>query len=418
MLNFVRNNNRPATPGINIKSMQKANITLYTVIGDPARIESAIEDRFKEMTQEINSEDGQVTLTLADDTDITFNIKHQQNEPDFIASHTAGMAQYFSQVETPLLEIKENVLRQISVFNCVTGITFDVIEDDDRTNYIINCLFAVANDVNGFLLYPSMQIFTKEGQLLFSVTGDSQLTEFTPIANADLLDGNRPAEAQADTERRLRSFALLEARDIPFMEHLPSEAYESEVRMRSREEMVKRAAALFAIAVYSEVMLSENSGREEAVFYFNKMDELYGVKSYLTPNETQYINTLDPEEHECVQYVWRYECCGVLLWAAGVVEDLSYPSEIIDVPVLAAIFWQHKGISDLLAKGYARPKSEILDAADLTMRYDWACVEARIHGKDAPASLDGGIVVERHYAFNWIIGANGGADWDDIQPNT
>jgi hypothetical protein len=26
--------------------------------------------------------------------------------------------------------------------------------------------------------------------------------------------------------------------------------------------------------------------------------------------------------------------------------------------------------------------------------------------------------MERHYAFNWIIGANGGADWDDIQPNT
>lgn len=32
--------------------------------------------------------------------------------------------------------------------------------------------------------------------------------------------------------------------------------------------------------------------------------------------------------------------------------------------------------------------------------------------------LQGVIVMERHYAFNWIIGANGGADWDDIQPNT
>lgn len=398
--------------------MQKANITLYTVIGDPGRIESAIEERFKEMTKEITSEDGHLTLTLADDTDISFTINHQQNKPDFIASHTAGMAQYFSQVETPLAEIKENVLQQIRVFNCVTGITFDVNEDEDRTSYIINCLFAVANDVNGFLLYPSMQLFTKEGKLLFSVTGESQLTEFIPIGNADLLDGHRPEEAQVDTERRLRSIALLEARDIPYMEHLPSEVFESEVRMKSREEMVKRAAALFAVAVYSEVMLSENAGREEAVFYFNKMDELYGVKSYLTPNETEYINTHDPEEQECVQYVWRYECCGVLLWAAGVVDDLAYPSEIIDVPVLAAIFWQHKGINDLLGKGYARPETEILDAADLTMRYDWACVEARIHGKEAPASLDTGIVVERHYAFNWIIGANGGADWDDIQPNT
>ena len=32
--------------------------------------------------------------------------------------------------------------------------------------------------------------------------------------------------------------------------------------------------------------------------------------------------------------------------------------------------------------------------------------------------LDGGIVMERHYTFNWITGANKGAAWDDIQPNT
>ena len=64
------------------------------------------------------------------------------------------------------------------------------------------------------------------------------------------------------------------------------------------------------------------------------------------------------------------------------------------------------------------PEKEILDEADLTLRYDWACVDARIHGQKAPTGIDGGIVIERHYAFNWIIGANNGADWDHIQPNT
>lgn len=398
--------------------MAKANITLYTVIGNPERIVTAIRECFKEMTKEIIPEDGKIILMLLDDTSIDFNINHQKDKPDFIASHTMGMANYFASVVTPLEELKENVLRQILVFNCVTGITFAVDENEDRTNYIINCLFAIATDVNGFLLYPTMQIFTKEGQLLFSMKGESQLTAFTPIGNADLLDENRPEEAQADVERRLRSIALLEARSIPYMELLRSEALESEVRMRSREEMVKRAAALFAVAIYSELMMSENSDREEALFYFNKVDELYSVKSYITPKEIAYIDNPEPEEQECIQFGWRYECCGVLLWAAGVVDDLSYPSEIIDVAVLAAIFWQHKGIKDLLSKGYARPTAEILDAADITLRYDWACVEARIHGQKPPASLDNGIVIERHYAFNWIIGANEGADWDDIRPNT
>ena len=388
--------------------MAKANVTLYTLIGDPGRVVKAIQERFKEMTEELVCEDETVDLTLPDGTHVIFSIKHRQSKPDFIASHTSGMANYFSQVETPLAELKENVLRQIRVFNCVTGITFDLDDNEDRTNYILN----------GFLLYPSMQIFTGEGKLLFSVKGESQLTEFIPVGNADLLDGNRPEEAQADVERRLRSIALLEEKHIPYMEYLRSEALESEARLRSRKDMVQRAAALFAVALYSEVMLSEGSGREEALFYFNKMEQLYGVESFMTPGEKAYIDNPNPEEQECIQFGWRYECVGVLLWAAGVVDDLPYPSEIVDVPVIAAIFWQHKGIGELLSKGFPRPQSEILDAADITLRYDWACVEARIHGKEAPASLNGGVVMERHYAFNWIIGANGGADWDDIQPNT
>lgn len=122
----------------------------------------------------------------------------------------------------------------------MTGITFDIDDNEDRTSYIINGLFAIANDVNGFLLYPSMQIYTQEGKLLFSIKGESQLTEFIPVANADLLDGNRPQESLADMKRRLRSNALLKARNIPYMEQLPCEVLESEVQMRSREEMVER----------------------------------------------------------------------------------------------------------------------------------------------------------------------------------
>ena len=337
--------------------MEKANVTLYTVIGDPNRIVKAIQERFKEMAEELVCEDETVDLTLPDGTHVIFSIKHRRSKPDFIASHTSGMANYFSQVKTLLAELKENVLCQIRVFNCVTGITFDLNDNEDRTNYILNRLFEIAGDVNGFLLYPSMQIFTGEGKLLFSAKGESQLTEFIPVGNADFLDGNRPEETQADVERRLRSIALLEEKHIPYMEYLRSEVLESEARLRSRKEIVQRAAALFAVAVYSEVILSEGSGREEALFYFKKMEQLYKIESYLSPAEAAYIDNPDPEEQECIQFGWRYECAGVLLWAAGIVDDLPYPSEIIDVPVLAAIFWQHKGCSELLSKGFPRSQS-------------------------------------------------------------
>ena len=314
--------------------------------------------------------------------------------------------------------LKENVLRQIRCFNCVVGIVFETDDNNDRTRYLINTLFDLAHQVKGYLLYPNMHLYDGEGKLVFSREGESELTEFTPIAHADLLDGDRPEETSADRERRERSVALLQTQGIPYLETLKSEVPETEVHLKSREEMMQRAATLFVVAVYSEVMLSENPDRNEALTYFNKMDEIYGIQSWLTPAEAAYISNPDPTGQECIQFVWRYENCAVLLWAAGIVEELPYPSEICDVPVIAAIFWQHKSIGDLLGQGIARSTTEILDQADLTYRYDWACVDAHIHKQEAPARLDGGIVMERHYTFNWITGANKGAAWDDIQPNT
>lgn len=398
--------------------MEKANLTLYTVIGDPERIPATIRKFFNQVTKNTEASAGQVILTLQDDSQMKFTISHEREQAGFIASHTEGMANYFSQAETGNEELKQNVIRQIKCFNCVTGIVFETDENQERTQYIINTLFDIATEINGFLLYPNMHIFNGKRELVFSNEGESELESFTPTANADLLDTGRPDDTAADNERRLRSTATLKAKSIPYMEQLRSEVNEQEARIKSREEMVKRATALFAVSVYSEVMLSENPDRSEAIGFVNKLNEIYGIEQWLTPRETDYLMNPEPEQNECIQFVWRYECCGVLLWAAGITEEIPYPSDICDVPIIAQLFWQHKSISDLLSKGIPRTDAEILDEADLTLRYDWACVDARVHGKEAPASLDGGIVMERHYAFNWITGANGDIEWDDIQPNT
>lgn len=398
--------------------MEKANLSLYTAIGDPEQIATAIQKYFKIVAKDFSREDNRIVTTLQDDTNITVTVHHQATHPGFITPHTQGMANYFSQAETPNGELKQNVLRQIQCFNCVAGIVFEMDDNTDRTNYITNTLFDIAGEINGFLLYPNMCIYNGQRQLVFSAQGESDLTTFTPTANADLLSNGRPDETEADKARQERSITLLKAKGIPYITHLPAEVTEQEAALKSREEMLRRATALFAVAVYSEVLLSETPDREEALGFVDKLDEIYHIKSWLTPSEAAYIGNPAPAENECIQFVWRYECCGVLLWAAGVTEELPYPSDICDVPIIAELFWQHKGIDDLLSKGIPRSETEILDAADLTLRYDWACVDARVKGKEAPAALDGGIVMERHYAFNWITGANAQARWDDIQPNT
>lgn len=398
--------------------MEKANLTLYTVIHNPKTIAAVVKKLFAPVIQSFLTEDERIVLTLQDDTSLVFHVSHIQNKPEFIEIHTQGMANYFAQAETVNQSLKENLLYQIRCFNCVTGIVFETDDHKERTRYIINTLFDLAQQVNGFLLYPNMRIYNGEGKLVFSHSGESELAHFIPLTQTNVPDDNRPEESENDRKRRERSLACLEAAGIPFLASLKADVLEDEAHLKSRQEMLERACVLFAVAVYSEVLLSEHPDRQEALAYLGKMDEIYNIHQWMTPAETAYISNPSPTEQECIQFVWRYENCATLLWAAGIVEELPYPSEICDVPVIAAIFWQHQGINDLLSVGTARTPEEIFDAADLSFRYDWACVDARIRQKENPARLDGGIVMERHYTFNWILGIDNGAAWDDIQPST
>lgn len=66
-----------------------------------------------------------------------------------------------------------------------------------------------------------------------------------------------------------------------------------------------------------------------------------------------------------------------------------------------------------------RSIDEILDEADLIYRYHWACVDARIHRKNVPADLDSGVVFERHWGLNWLIGkGTDDGNWDCVSTNT
>jgi Domain of unknown function (DUF4272) len=101
-----------------------------------------------------------------------------------------------------------------------------------------------------------------------------------------------------------------------------------------------------------------------------------------------------------------------MLWALGFVDDLARPDKICDVPNAVALL-RDLGRDGFLKKAKLRPMREILDAADLIYREHWATTEARIKNQPAPGGLDPGVVQERHYALNWLIGYSD-QEWDNV----
>jgi len=192
---------------------------------------------------------------------------------------------------------------------------------------------------------------------------------------------------------------------------------EDEVKVPSTEEIAKRATAIFSCAVYSECLLMENGSMKLAKDEFKDIDKRYGVKEYLSKNEEEYIQMVQPDEVTIIQFSWQYERCCILLWALGLVE-LNSPTEICNVHKIAEIIRSYNSLDELIKATNIRSNEELLHMHTRNLYYNWACVEARAKNQEASANLNSGVVNEQHFALNWLISANGECDWDDVSPNT
>lgn len=213
--------------------------------------------------------------------------------------------------------------------------------------------------------------------------------------------------SQEAQDRKTHSESILSERKVPINSHLPYIEDSSEALVRKVDEVALRAMALLIVAVKAE-------GLEQDVV--EELVENYQLEDIFTSNEKAFIGNLEPSQHDKTQFIWRYEAAWVLLWALGYVEELKPPTEICDVPASIS-FLQKRSREQFIEDSKLRVISDILDQNDLIYRYHWAIVDARVNGLSIPEKIDTSVVLERHYALNWLIGYMD-QDWDDVSTDT
>jgi len=212
------------------------------------------------------------------------------------------------------------------------------------------------------------------------------------------------AEAEA---RKQRSIAILASEGVPINEHLPTIEAEAEVPRRSTEEVALRSIALMVVAAKATTRDQEQTRRRIAT---------YRLHDAFTPNERAFIEHPQPAPRDCTQLSWRIECAWVMLWALGFVGALGRPDKQVE-PSVVIDSLKARGRDRFAAEARLRPTGELLDAADLLYRYHWAVRDAELNGLAPPANLEAGVVLEWHYALNWLIGYRD-AEWDDVTTDT
>ena len=202
-------------------------------------------------------------------------------------------------------------------------------------------------------------------------------------------------------ERKNKSIAILQAQNVPFIEHLPLRYETEEVAPRDKKEVIERAVCSFAsIMCALSISKKEYTERDRVYMTQDFLSAKYNALQLLTPMEQQVIaGTIS--EAGAINAAWKYEAVWVLLWALGVVEELSFPNQICDCDLVMGTMRRFKGLDDFMANTTLRPLEEILQALDLHYRYHWAAVNARVNGSD-PAGIDEEVVMERRAGLEWL----------------
>src|SRR5689334_21535770 len=230
-----------------------------------------------------------------------------------------------------------------------------------------------------------------------TATGDNSIPVENITATKDQLN------------RRARSEEYCTQNNIPVYKS-PNALFvapEDSVIIRTQDAVVDRTLALCYIGLKSE-------GLEQK--HLDQFNKDFGIDPKLTPVEKEFISAQQPTEQQKIDANWRYESLHVMLWALGFIDSLSYPSTMCNVgDDVKFIFGLKEQQFRLKAK--LRTKKEILDQADLSLRLNWACVNARVNDEPAPGHLDKSVVFERHHSLNWLIRYLG-QNWDDVTTDT
>ena len=317
--------------------------------------------------------------------------RRDRTDPE-LAGHLDGFLGYVqSRGDGQMSATRYHVLRHIQ--RVQQQLSFSVPDG------LTDALAAWAGDANALLFLPDGHVRDPRGRILVAAAdGLPQEDAVVPF----------PAEAHA---RKARTDALLAARGQAVPAHLPPVPATTECRLRAPRDVAGRALALFVVALKAEsIATGVPIPTAELEQRFPR------AIPFVSPSERAFLDAGDPSPADTTQFAWRYECLFLLEWALGLAATLPWPDTICNV-AFAARTVVESGDEALLDGAALRPAAEILDALDLHYRLHWRVRQAQVDARPVPDGLDGGVVLERHRALNWLVRFED-ADWDDVDTPT
>jgi hypothetical protein len=186
--------------------------------------------------------------------------------------------------------------------------------------------------------------------------------------------------------------------------------YEDEIEdiPKTATEIAKRALVLSAV-----ITTAYGAPSSQVMDWL----EQEGLINELTPEERKFVSG-EGTEKDRINFSWKVEALTPLLWAIQKIDHFPSFTDQVDTSLLKqAVVFPPAPTKQFIESSKLRDESEISEVYETVYQAHWQVRDAQINGKEIPDSLLSGVVMERHYGFNWLIGYCGQA-WDEITTDT
>lgn len=199
-------------------------------------------------------------------------------------------------------------------------------------------------------------------------------------------------------ERKHQTETFLKTLGIPLYDELPTIEEETNVHVRSVQEITTR----IMILAYLNCIATQEELQPVLLDYLNTQ----GLWVKVSAQEKILFEKLSLSEEEKDQIASRAEGIWVMLWAINKVDRLTLPTKEVDVDMLFPLLPPFmEDPTDFIAAANLRTVTDLLNEADFIFRLYWAMSKTPLEG------LNDRIAFERHFTINWITGSR--KDWDD-----
>jgi hypothetical protein len=332
-----------------------------------------------------------------------------------LTANLKGLYGYVDSLPTVNEKVKDLFLHKIQTLNC----EFSIIQEKGEVKELKTIIENIANELDAVLfVQPDTAISKSSGQhfldknlnLIIDGEGNCEIDELDVKINSVYFDGDQNELEEDQKNRKENNEKILEAKGIKINKHLPCIESEAETTLRTPKEIAQRVSVL----AMTNLVAFNSIDPDVAIDYLQS----YNLWDFVTENEKEFLE--DPTDDKKAQETWKCEGIWVLMWALKKVGNLDFPDAFCNLENISPEDYPvgpDKDPNDFInAITSIRSKSEILDADDLYYRYNWACVDERINGREIEG-INPGIVYERQYALNWLINYMG-QDWDSISCDT